>query len=244
MRHVVVPRTNLATSGLRLLDAVATEALNRLTAGLLLVVLAPLVALVAVAIRLESSGPAFFRCRRVGRQGREFAMLKFRKMHASATGIGLTAPDDARFTRLGCMLAKHKLDELPQLWNVLRGEMSLVGPRPEDPGFVSLHAGAYGAIYGVKPGITGLSQLAFVRESEILDPGNRVADYVARVLPAKIGLDLLYAERRSVAMDIRILLWTAFVVVTRREVAVHRASGRLTRRRRPMPAPAFEVAKG
>jgi lipopolysaccharide/colanic/teichoic acid biosynthesis glycosyltransferase len=226
----------------RFLDALATESLNRLAAALLLVVLSPLVAVLAILIRLDSPGPVFFRCRRIGLRGREFGMLKFRKMHASASGIALTAPDDDRFTRLGRTLAKSKLDEVPQLWNVLRGHMSLVGPRPEDAAFVELRAQAYQAICCVKPGITGLSQLAFARESQILDPEDRVADYVERLLPQKIRLDQFYAERRSIGMDLRILFWTIVAVVLRREVAVHRESGCLNVRRRPAPAPVFAAA--
>jgi lipopolysaccharide/colanic/teichoic acid biosynthesis glycosyltransferase len=157
-------------------------------------------------------------------------MLKFRKMHDGASGPALAAPDDARFTRLGSFLARTKLDELPQLWNVLRGEMSLVGPRPEDPAFVEMNQGAYKAILEVRPGITGLSQLAFAAESRILDPADRVGHYVHRILPQKIAMDQLYAAQRSLPMDLKILWRTASAVVAKRDVAVHRETGRLTRR--------------
>ncbi len=207
----------------RLLDIVA--------ASLLLLVLLPLIVVVAVAIRLDSRGPAFFRCRRVGFGGREFGMLKFRKMTHDASGGALTAPKDDRFTRLGRVLAKTKLDEIPQLWNVLRGDMSLVGPRPEDAGFVEMCADEYRQILRVRPGITGLSQLAFARESEILDPNDRHGHYVTRLLPVKARMDCLYVSRRSFGMDLKILFWTAAAVLLRLEVAVHRQSGRLTRRR-------------
>jgi lipopolysaccharide/colanic/teichoic acid biosynthesis glycosyltransferase len=205
--------------------------LDVLVAATLLLVLLPLIVAVAVAIRLDSPGPAFFRCRRVGFRGRDFGMLKFRKMRDDANGAALTAPQDDRFTRLGRLLAKTKLDEVPQLWNVLKGEMSLVGPRPEDPSFVALCPEDYRHILEVRPGITGLSQLAFARESEILDPDDRQGHYVSKLLPAKARMDRLYASRRSLGMDIKILLWTAAAVLLRLEVAVHRQSGRLTRRR-------------
>lgn len=221
-------------------DRLATEALDRLGAALLLILLAPVIVAVAVGIRVESRGSVLFRCRRVGQGCQEFDMLKFRKMHDGASGAALTSPDDGRFTRLGRFLAKSKLDEVPQLWNVLRGDMSLVGPRPEDREFVRLHGKAYEEICKVKPGITGLAQLAFARESEILDPDDRVADYLGRLLPAKIRLDRLYVERRSVWMDLRVLLGTIVVIIFRREVAVHRDSGRLTLRRRPKPKAAIE----
>ena len=238
-----IPTAAVRDAG-RWLDVLATESLNRLGAAFLLLVLTPLIAVLAILIRLDSPGPIFFRCRRVGLRGREFGMLKFRKMHVSASGIALTSPDDDRFTRLGRNLAKSKLDEVPQLWNVVCGHMRLVGPRPEDAAFVDLRAEAFKAICRVKPGITGLSQLAFARESQILDPDDRVADYVERLLPQKIRLDQLYAERRSIGMDLRILFWTIVAVVLRREVAVHRESGCLNVRRRPAPAPAFEVVEG
>jgi len=138
------------------LSRLAIETLNRIGASLLLVALTPLIIVMAIAIRIESPGPVFIRLRRVGRDGCEFAMLKFRKMRVDAEGPALTSPDDDRFTRLGRALAKYKLDEVPQLWNVLCGQMSLVGPRPEDPDFVRLQERAYGDICKVKPGITGL----------------------------------------------------------------------------------------
>jgi lipopolysaccharide/colanic/teichoic acid biosynthesis glycosyltransferase len=209
----------------------AKRGLDVVAASMLLLVLLPLIAVVAVAIKLDSRGPAFFRCRRVGYGGREFGMLKFRKMVHDAGGGALTAPEDDRFTRLGRVLAKTKLDEIPQLWNVVKGEMSLVGPRPEDAGFVELCAGEYRHILRVRPGITGLSQLAFARESEILDPNDRHGHYVKKLLPAKARMDCLYVSRRSLGMDLKILVWTAAAVLFRLDVAVHRQSGRLTRRR-------------
>ncbi|HYZ19461.1 MAG TPA: sugar transferase [Gaiellaceae bacterium] len=208
----------------------------------LLVLLTPLIVLVALAIVIDSRGGAFYRCRRVGRNGSELWMLKFRKMRDGAGGPALAAADDERFTRLGPFLARTKLDELPQLWNVVKGEMSLVGPRPEDPSFVDVHRAAYREILRVAPGITGLSQLAFARESEILDPDDRVGDYVRRILPQKVGMDRLYARRRSLRMDAQILWWTAAAVIVRRQVAVHRETGRMNLRapREAVPALTFE----
>ena len=198
--------------------------------AILLVLTSPLIAVLVLAIRLDSPGPAFYRCRRVGLRGRALHMLKFRKMHDGASGPALSSPDDVRFTRLGSFLARTKLDELPQLWNVLKGEMSLVGPRPEDPAFVELRREAYSTILEVRPGITGLSQLAFASETDILDADDRLGHYVDRILPQKIGMDRLYATRRSLGMDVKILWWTLRAVVGRREVAVHRKTGRLTSR--------------
>jgi lipopolysaccharide/colanic/teichoic acid biosynthesis glycosyltransferase len=220
-------------------DACAKWLLDRCLAGVSLAVLAPLLLVLAVAVKLDSPGPAFFRCRRIGLRGRPFEVLKFRKMRVDASGPPLTAPDDARFTRIGAFLARRKLDELPQLWNVLKGEMSLVGPRPEDAEFVALQATAYSRILTVRPGITGLSQLAFARESDILDPSDRIAQYVERLLPMKSRIDRLYAERRSLSMDFRIVVWTVLAVGLGRDVAVHRDTGRLTiRRTRTVPTTA------
>jgi lipopolysaccharide/colanic/teichoic acid biosynthesis glycosyltransferase len=212
-------------------DETLKRGLDIVVASLLLVLLAPIMVVLAAAIRLESPGGAIYRCRRIGRGGREFAMLKFRKMHDGAKGIALVSWDDERFTRLGPFLARTKLDELPQLWNVLRGQMSLVGPRPEDATFVELHPDEYRVIHSVCPGITGLSQLAFAREGAVLDPEDRVGHYVKRILPQKLGIDRLYASQRSIGMDLRILGWTTLAVLVGREVAVHRQSGDLSRRR-------------
>ena len=199
----------------------------------LLALLLPVIVLVAVAIKVDSRGPVFYRCPRVGYRGQVLGMLKFRKMLDGARGSALTAANDARFTRVGAFLAASKLDEIPQLWNVLKGEMSLVGPRPEDHRFVALHRRAYAEILKVKPGITGLSQLAFSEESRILDPTDRIRDYIERVLPQKMKMDALYADRQSVLLDARVLAWTAVAVALRQPVAVHRQTGAMSLRRRP-----------
>jgi lipopolysaccharide/colanic/teichoic acid biosynthesis glycosyltransferase len=212
------------------LDGALKRTLDVVVAAAVLVLLAPLFIVIAATIKLESPGGVLYRCRRVGRGGRELQMLKFRKMHDGARGPALVQTKDERFTRLGAFLARTKLDELPQLWNVLKGEMSLVGPRPEDPHFVELHKESYEEILAVRPGITGLSQLAFARESEVLDPEDRIGHYVQRILPQKIRMDGLYAKQRSLSMDLKILWWTTRAVVGRRDVAVHRDTGRLSRR--------------
>lgn len=214
----------------------------------LLLLLLPVIVLAAVAVRLDSPGPSFFRAERVGFKGRRLAMLKFRKMRDDATGLALTAAGDHRFTRIGGRLAKFKIDELPQLWNVLRGQMSLVGPRPETSEFVALHSREYEIILSVRPGVTGLSQVAFAEESRILDRLSRVGlaegsriltddvkpleHYVARILPQKVGMDCMYARERTLGLNLRILFWTTAAVIMRRQVAVHRGSGKMNLRRR------------
>lgn len=231
-----------AKSSLRTFSAAPDRSrlLDIVLAALALVVLSPLIVLVALAVKLESRGPVFFRCERVGRGGRPFGMLKFRKMRNGVSGgTPLTAVHDDRLTRIGGLLARTKLDEIPQLLNVLNGSMSLVGPRPEAPAFVRLHAEEFAPILCGRPGITGLSQLAFAKEAEILASSDRLNDYVDRILPQKIWLDGLYLERRSLRMDLQILAWTVAAIVLRKDAAVHRTTGRLTlrHRRRPEVAP-------
>ncbi|MGH2856638.1 MAG: sugar transferase [Solirubrobacteraceae bacterium] len=189
--------------------------------------------LIALAVKLDSRGPVFYRVRRTGYRGRPLLMLKFRKMHHNASGISLTASEDPRLTRVGALLTRTRLDELPQFWDVLRGRMSIVGPRPEAPEFVRLHSDAYHRILSVRPGITGLSQLAFAAEREILDQDDLVGDYVTRILPQKVNLDVLYARAYAVRSDLAVLAWTAAAVVLGKDVAVNRRTGRLTLRRRP-----------
>src|SRR5919199_4146563 len=135
------------------------------------------------------------------------------------------------------MLVRLRLDELPQFWHVLRGEMSLIGPRPEDPDFVARRPQDYEEILQVRPGITGLSQLAFAEERVILPPDDPISYYVARLLPQKCAIDRLYARQASLATDLRIVAWTLIALVLRRPVAVHRGTGRLSVRRRPAVQP-------
>lgn len=213
------------------LDSAVKRAFDLVVASAILVIASPLFLCVVVAVALDGPGGVFYRCARVGRHGRPLSMLKFRKMHDGATGPALTAAEDDRFTDFGRFLARSKLDELPQLWNVLKGEMSFVGPRPEDMTFVAEHPEGYARILQVKPGMTGLCQLAFANEAAILDDGDRVGDYVSRVLPQKIALDTLYASRRSLYLDVRILLWTAVVVLAHWNLSVDWTSTRLSIRR-------------
>jgi lipopolysaccharide/colanic/teichoic acid biosynthesis glycosyltransferase len=225
-QNLPVARVNSLTEG-------SVRAFDVVGALLLLFLLAPVIVLIAVCIVLDSRGPILYGCLRVGRYGHTFRMLKFRKMRVNAEGPLLTLAEDDRFTRFGRLLAKTHLDELPQLWNVVTGDMSLVGPRPEDTAFVSLFRDDYEEILTVPPGITGLSQLAFAREGQLLAPENVRDDYVERLLPQKIGIDRLYARRRSLRLNLQILLWTGLVISLLGEVAVNRQTGRLTMRRRP-----------
>lgn len=246
-----VPRSSYGLGDRRVavrLDTAAKRVFDIVFAMSVLILLSPAIALILVAIALESRGPLFYRASRIGVGGREFHMLKFRKMTAVARGLPLTVSNDDRFTRIGRVLAASKLDEVPQLWNVVVGDMSIVGPRPEDPSFVAMAEDDYAVVTRVKPGVTGLTQLAFARESELLDRPNRMEYYVSRLFPQKIKLDQLYVARRTFAMDLRILWWTMAAVVLRRNVAVDRRTGRLGIRRRVAPqaqvaVPALVVAE-
>jgi lipopolysaccharide/colanic/teichoic acid biosynthesis glycosyltransferase len=211
-------------------------------AAIVLALALPLMAVIALAIVVESPGPVFYRARRVGFRGRPLRMLKFRKMRVGADGAPITVRGDARLTRVGALLTKTRLDELPQFWHVLTGEMSLVGPRPEDPDLAGCRPDDFRHIVRVRPGITGLSQLAFGDERSILPEAEPVDYYVDRLLPHKCTLDRLYATRPTLAGDVRILAWTVVAVVFGRPVAVNRATGRCTVRRRPRERAAAEQA--
>ena len=212
----------------------------------LLIAVLPLAILVAIAIKLDSPGPVFYHARRVGHRGRPMAMLKFRKMRHDALGPALTMGDDGRFTRVGAWLAKSKIDELPQLWNVLRGDMSLIGPRPEDPHFVALHPDEFLDVLRMRPGMTGLSQIAFAEESRILDQTDPTGHYLSTILPQKLRLDRMYATEYRLRTDLSIITWTLVAVCMRRQVAVHRESGRMNVRRadRRLKNPGASIGRG
>jgi lipopolysaccharide/colanic/teichoic acid biosynthesis glycosyltransferase len=176
-----------------------------------LALLAPLLLLplllISLAVFLDSPGPVFFRARRMGYLGKPFEMLKFRTMRVDSAGHAVAGANDSRITPVGGFLRATRLDELPQLWNVLRGQMSLVGPRPELEGFVALHAAEYGEILAVPPGITGPTQLRYAGlEPHLLslhaDPERF---YREQLLPDKVKLDLEYARSRSFAVDLAVL---------------------------------------
>jgi lipopolysaccharide/colanic/teichoic acid biosynthesis glycosyltransferase len=208
------------------------RAIDVVVAALGLLLLTPVLAAIALLVVLDSPGPVFYRSERAGYRGRPLRMLKFRKMRADAGGVALTVQGDERLTRLGAWLVRTKLDELPQLWHVLRGEMSLVGPRPESPEYVERFRREYEAILTVRPGLTGYTQLAFAHEGSILDPDDPHGHYVDGLLPQKVGLDRLYATRLSTRRDLRIIDATIATLVFRQPVAVHRTTGAISRRRR------------
>jgi lipopolysaccharide/colanic/teichoic acid biosynthesis glycosyltransferase len=191
--------------GKRLLDVLAS--------AIGLVFLSPLFAFVGCWITLDSPGSVFYRQIRVGKNGRAFRILKFRSMDsvASAAPAGITVSGDARVTRSGRFLRRFKIDELPQLYNVLSGEMSLVGPRPELPQYVALYSSDQKQVLSVRPGITDPASLAYRHEEDILSSSeNPEAFYRNRVLPDKIDRNLAYIQTISCVNDLSIIFQTIF----------------------------------
>lgn len=183
-------------------------------AGLLL--LMPLFILVAAAIKLDDGGPVFFRHERIGKGNKPFGMYKFRSMRVDAAQHGgpLTVGGDPRITRSGRWLRKSKLDELPQLWNVLRGEMSLVGPRPEVAKYVSLYTAEQRKVLDLVPGITDPASIKFRDEEQLLAQANEPERiYIETIMPEKIRLNLEYAAQATFWRDIGVILLTLLRIV-------------------------------
>ena len=181
-----------------------------------LILVSPLLLLLAILIKLDSPGPIFYRGKRVGKDGKEFRIFKFRSMVENAEELGgsSTAADDPRLTKIGKFLKKYQLDELPQLINVLKGEMSLVGPRPEVKMYVDMMTDEERkTILSIKPGMTDLASLWDFHEGEILrgspDPEKT---YQEKIRPTKIKLQLEYVKNRSFLLDLKIILKTVLKV--------------------------------
>jgi lipopolysaccharide/colanic/teichoic acid biosynthesis glycosyltransferase len=181
-----------------------------------LVVLAPFLLIIAVALKIDSAGVVFFRQIRVGQFGKSFRIFKFRTMVSQAEKLGpqVSSGDDPRITRVGCFLRKYKLDELPQLINVVKGEMSFVGPRPEVPRYVEAYKNDYREILTVKPGITDFASLEFKDENELLknadDPEKK---YLEEILPVKIGYYRKYLKEQSLKTDLTLIIKTLWSII-------------------------------
>jgi len=182
-----------------------------------LIVLAPLFLIVSVVVLLASGRPVLFTQERVGMDGRPFWLVKFRTMHReAATGLPLTGRGDPRVTRPGRFLRAAKLDELPQLWNVLRGEMSLVGPRPEVPRYVARYTVEQRRVLEVRPGLTDPASVLFRDEEALIGSvpeGQRETFYLETVLPKKLLMNLEYIDRASVPYDLALVLRTIRIVL-------------------------------
>lgn len=177
-----------------------------------LIVLLPLLILISVVIKISSSGPVLFSQKRVGRDGKLFTLIKFRSMTVEQDDTSTaTARGDARITKIGAFLRKYKLDELPELWNVIKGEMSLVGPRPDVPGYADKLTGNDRNVLKLRPGITGTASLKYANEEELLAKQKDPQKYNDEVIfPDKVKVNLDYYENQSLWLDIKIIFATIF----------------------------------
>jgi lipopolysaccharide/colanic/teichoic acid biosynthesis glycosyltransferase len=176
-----------------------------------LLVLLPFFPFVAILIKLDSRGPILFRQERIGKDFRRFIIYKFRTMleNADKKGTLITAGGDSRITKVGGFLRRYKIDELPQLFNVLKGDMSFVGPRPEVGKYVQLFETEYRKLLTVRPGITDLASLRYSNEEAVLGKSNALEElYVSRILPEKIKLSSHYVDHHSLMMDLKLILMT------------------------------------
>jgi lipopolysaccharide/colanic/teichoic acid biosynthesis glycosyltransferase len=182
-----------------------------------ILVLSPLFVVIALLIKLGAPGPVFYRAVRVGKDGAPFRIYKFRSMVVGAdkSGPGITTADDRRITRVGQFLRKTKLDELPQLINVLRGEMSLIGPRPEDPRYIMYYTPVQRQVLRVRPGITSPASLLYRDEALLLTGADWEQTYITRIMPQKLALELTYLQQRNLVTDLRLIVLTLWAVIAR-----------------------------
>jgi len=202
-------RTNSVPRRRDIPDRVLRRLFDTACASAGLALLAPIFALIALAIKLDDGGPVLYSQYRVGKGLRKFRLLKFRSMFSGCSeGSLLTAPRDTRVTRVGRFLRRNKLDELPQLVNVLKGEMQLVGVRPQVEKFVDIFPDEYGELLQTPPGITGPASLIF-RHEELLFLENSIEEhYIAKILPIKLEIALKYSRTRTFLSDLEILFRT------------------------------------
>jgi len=194
---------------MRIIDLVAS--------GLGILLLSPLFIVTAVLIKFGAPGPVFYRAVRVGKDGEPFRIYKFRSMvmGADKSGPGITTADDCRITPVGQFLRKAKMDELPQLLNVLRGEMSLVGPRPEDPRYVVYYTPIQRQVLRVRPGITSPASLRYRDEAALLTGSDWEQIYIEHIMPQKLALELAYLQQRTLLTDLRLIVLTLWAVIAR-----------------------------
>lgn len=179
-----------------------------------LILLSPLFLVVALWIKRDSPGSVFYQAQRIGRNGMPFGLYKFRSMvvNADKVGPGITVAGDQRITASGRILRKYKLDELPQLINVFKGDMSLVGPRPEAPQYVALYNQRQRDVLAVRPGITSPASLHYRDEQSLLQGDEWESLYVGQIMPHKIDIELQYLQRRTLVSDVWLVLQTVFAL--------------------------------
>ena len=195
--------------------AFGKRAFDLLSSVLGLIILSPLFIFISIWVKTSSKGPIFFVQKRVGRDFKEFNLYKFRSMVVDAPkkGLQITSGDDPRITKVGKFIRKTKIDELPQLINVIKGEMSLVGPRPEVKKYVDIKKDEYKKVLSVLPGITDLAAIEFRDEEKILEGfENKEKAYIEIILPQKIALYNKYIDNISFKSDIKIILQTLKVI--------------------------------
>ncbi len=182
------------------------------------IILTPLFLIVSFLVKISSPGPIFFKQERVGRNGKIFKIYKFRTMQKNAPYVGntfATPKDDPRITKVGYYLRRMNIDELPQLINVIRGEMSLVGPRPEVPEVVSLYKEEYKKILSIRPGMTDFASLEFRREGDVLASArDAYSHYIQELVPQKIKLNLRYLDEQTFLLDIKLIVKTIFKIIS------------------------------
>jgi lipopolysaccharide/colanic/teichoic acid biosynthesis glycosyltransferase len=186
-----------------------------------LILISPVFLIVPLLIKLDSKGPVFFKQWRIGKEGKQFKIYKFRTMVQDADKMGsqITAGNDSRITRIGKILRRHEIDEFPTLINVLKGDMSVVGPRPEIPKYLKdFDNWKYREVLSVRPGITDLGTITFRDEAKYLNADNYQEIYETEILPQKLDLYLKYIRNRSFLFDLKIILRTFALVLSQRKI--------------------------
>lgn len=179
-----------------------------------ILVLLPVLLLIALLIKLTMPGPVLFNQTRIGRKARPFKIYKFRSMKPSSSNNSITLSNDSRITPLGSFIRQSKLDELPQLFNIIKGDMSIVGPRPDVPEYYDTLTGSGQIIWDLRPGLTGLDSIVYPNEQTILSRQPNPKEYYNTVLwPHKVSLNLWYAQNRNFYMDLKIIVNTATVLI-------------------------------
>jgi len=185
-----------------------------------LIFISPIFPVVPILIKLDSKGPVFFKQWRIGKDGKQFKIYKFRTMVQEADEVGslITAGNDQRITKIGKLLRRYEIDELPTLMNVLKGDMSIVGPRPEVPKYLHHYDRKYREILSVRPGITDLGTLSFRDEARYLNAQNYEDIYEKKILPQKLDLYLEYVHHKTFMFDLRIILKTVALILKQRKI--------------------------
>ncbi len=188
--------------------------LDLVVSALGLVLVSPVLAAIALLVKSDSRGPVLHVAQRVGAHGRIFRLYKFRTMSVGSdrTGPAITTAGDSRITRAGRFLRRTKLDELPQLFNVLKGDMSLVGPRPEDPRYVRLYTPAEREVLKVRPGLTGAASLVYRDEAALLVGPDWEQRYIKEIMPRKLSIELDYLARRTLVRDVELAVRTLLLM--------------------------------